>query len=159
MQRFNAMPPQISAISLARLDQCWVQSMHMATACPALCLQASVVEASPQTILWHSRHWVQQVGTLPHSPRTIEKLKPRFVFHLRRTIWKKITYLSKHKRTWITLSRFLFQNCRMILYTCLHLGIIFSHLIWKEMIEMDSFRERKNPCLWNWLQEWSCISF
>ena len=79
-----------------------------------------------------------------HIPlRTIEKLKPRFVF-ISEAQCRKRSFISENiKELGLVCQDFYFNTARLILYTCLHLGISFSNLIWKEMI----FREKTNPCL------------
>ena len=79
-----------------------------------------------------------------HIPlRTIEKLKLRFVF-ISEAQCRKRSFISKNiKELGLVCQDFYFKTARLILYTCLHLGISCSNLIWKEMI----FREKTNPCL------------
>lgn len=64
-------------------------------------------------------------------------MKSRFVFISQAQYRKKIIYLGKYKEVGLLCQDFYFQTARLILYTCLHLGVTFSNLIWKEMI----FRE------------------
>lgn len=79
-----------------------------------------------------------------HIPlRTIEKLKPRFVF-ISEAQCRKRSFISENiKELGLLCQDFYFKTARLIFHTCLHLGISFSNLIWKEMI----FREKTNPCL------------
>lgn len=96
-----------------------------ATACLILCHSICV-----QAILCRSRHWAQISS---HSPRTTEKLKPRFVF-ISETQYGKRSFLSENiKELGLLRQYFYFKTARSILYTCLHLSISFSNLISKEI--------------------------
>lgn len=67
-------------------------------------------------ILCRSRHWAQR---LPLSPRTTEKLKPRFVF-ISETQYGKRSFLSENiKELGLLGQYFYFKTARLILYTCL----------------------------------------
>lgn len=83
--------------------------------------------------LGHSRH-----GYCHTLLRRFKKKKETQVcLHLRGTIQEKIFISENIKEVGLLCQDFYFKTARLILYTCLHLGITFSNLIWKEMI----FRE------------------
>ena len=111
----NSMSPQIWVSSQARLPQSCVQGTHMATACPALCHQAwATNQGQPpgySLLLWTLGTAGRDTATFPCD--YLKKMKPRFVFISQAQYRKKIIYLGKYKRSWITLSGFLFPNCQI----------------------------------------------
>lgn len=112
-------------------------------------------QGQPPPLLCCSGQWAKQTKTLPHSPRTAENWNLDLSSSQRHNM--KRLFLSENiKELGLLCQDFYFKTARLILYTCLHLGISFSNLIWKEMIFRE---EKKSPCLSNWLQDEAVLHF